>query len=118
LTTWSSLDHNGYGVLPIRFGGPVDPDKWGTEGRGEVLLKPEEAFPMYRTLEEFAEATGWEKNAVKVDYGIFKKAYEPTHDNKLYPVESVDLTLVEDSVAVDAGCVLPNINEGYAGAAP
>ena len=38
--------------------------------------------------------------------------------SKIYDAKDMDFRLKPGSVAVDAGCILPNINDGFAGKAP
>ena len=55
-----------------------------------------------------------------VDYDIFVDAAMPDLDDptRLYDPEDVDLRLRRGAAAIDAGVVLPNINDGYEGRAP
>ena len=74
----------------------------------------------FATLDEFFRVTGHEEHGVIVDYDIFRKVTrsDPEKTNTLYDPKDFDFRLVPGSKAVDAGCVLPNINDGYSGAAP
>jgi hypothetical protein len=74
----------------------------------------------FRTLREFSEATGQDRHSVLVDYDVFKKVTPPDRDDPriLYKPAEFDFELRPDSVAVDAGVVLPNVNDGFAGKAP
>jgi len=70
----------------------------------------------YRTLAELAAATGNEKHGVLVGLDIFASAIGwPNPDD---PVEPADLRLRAGSAAVDAGTVLPNVNDRFRGRAP
>jgi len=74
----------------------------------------------YKTLQEFSQATGQEQHGVLVDYDIFQnvKKADPEKPGEVFFAKDFDFRLVPGSKAVDAGCVLPNINDGYSGAAP
>ncbi|MBV9868800.1 MAG: right-handed parallel beta-helix repeat-containing protein [Abitibacteriaceae bacterium] len=101
----TSLDYNGYGQTddPTRF------IKWSADG-GKTWGK-------YATLAEFHTATGHEAHGVVVNYNDFLKAAPPTA-GKTYAPDAIDLRLKPNSRAVDAGVLLPNINEDFAGRAP
>ena len=74
----------------------------------------------YKTLEELCQAEGQECHGILVDYDIFQnvKKTDIEDPTKLYSAEEFDFRLKPGSVAVDAGCVLPNVNDGYTGEAP
>jgi hypothetical protein len=110
----SGMDHNGYRTNGFTNPYPI----WWklTEPR----LMPTGSLPTTEAscsnLAQFTEITGYEKHAIAIDYNIFIKA-EPA-SGKPIPLPSLDLRLREGSVAVDAGEVLPNINDDFAGKAP
>ncbi len=75
------------------------------------------------TTEEFAEKTGYQEHTVEVkDYDIFVDAREPDHvpsnEGKLYNPRTVDLRPKPRAPVVDAGCIIPGINDNYTGKAP
>ena len=74
----------------------------------------------FKTLDQYREATGQEKHSVLVDYDIFQKVTKPdmTDPQRVYNPEGFNFQLKPGSAAVDAGVVLPNINDGYTGKAP
>ncbi len=74
----------------------------------------------FATLDEFRKATGQEKHGITVDYDIFQNVGrpDPVERNTIYEAEDMDFHLVPGSAAVDAGCVLPNINDDFTGKAP
>ncbi len=76
--------------------------------------------PTFSTLEEFSEATGLEKHGIFVDgWSIFQKAGPPEGGrDDILMTDDLDLRLKEDAPVVDAGIVLPNINDDYNGDAP
>jgi hypothetical protein len=55
-----------------------------------------------------------------VDYNIFQNVRppDPTQPHKVYEVGDMDFRLKPNSVAVDAGCKLPNVNDDFTGQAP
>jgi hypothetical protein len=77
----------------------------------------------YRTLKEFSRATGLEEHAVTFqDYDIFQDAREATYadsnEDPLVDPDEVDLAPADGSPLIDAGVVIPNVNEDYEGDAP
>ncbi len=74
----------------------------------------------FATLAEYARATGQDNNSIIVDYDIFQKVVpvDPKHISRVYKREELDFRLKPDAAAVDAGCILPNINDGFTGKAP
>lgn len=99
----SRMDYNGY-----RGGEVKDPISW---------MSGREDRRFYPTLAEFAKATGYETHGRMVDFSIFQNA-APAELGKSYIPSEVDFRLTAANVAVDAGIPLPNINEGFSGAAP
>ncbi|MCC6465611.1 MAG: right-handed parallel beta-helix repeat-containing protein [Planctomycetes bacterium] len=83
----------------------------------------------YATLAAFRTATGQETHGLLVTHGVFVNAPVPTRSGTSYPfatgfgpaygVGSANLALAAGTnSAVDAGVALPNITDGFAGAAP
>ena len=70
----------------------------------------------YADLAQFASGTGWEQHGIVVDYDIFRHVGPPKGATDSLP--ALDFHLNPTSVAVDAGVVLNNITDGFAGAAP
>ena len=75
---------------------------------------------MYQSLAEYSQATGQDTHSIPVDYDIFMNVKKPDPNNliKIYKAEELDFRLRPDSAAVDAGCILHNINDGFAGRLP
>ncbi len=117
-TTYSTLDYNGFrnkerdGPKYI-WRAPADRSLNHID-RGE--LKEIQA----ETLEEYTSETGYEEHGVELDYDIFEKVTppDPARSGHVYPREGYDFRLKGSSAAVDAGCILPNITDGYRGKAP
>lgn len=103
ITPYTSLDYNGYRRSddPERFFKWFDGKTWGR----------------YPTLKEFTRATGHERHGIKVDYNAFVKASPPEEGKTAQPAD-LDLRLRPGGPPVDAGCALPNVNDGFAGKAP
>lgn len=74
----------------------------------------------FKTLKEFSEATGQDRHSILVDYDVFKKVTPPDANDPriLYNPSDFDFELRPESVAVDAGVRLPNVNDGFTGKAP
>ncbi len=98
----TTLDYNGWRRAdPVRF------IKW-YDGASEQR---------YPTLAAFAETTGHERHGVLVDYDIFIRASAPKEGTTIRP-EDVDLSLKPGAAAVDAGALLPTVNDGFTGSSP
>jgi len=116
-TNYSSSDYNGFRPNPgseAAFGWESPPF--------DVLADftaPRETRS-FATLDEYARATGQDAHSVLVDYDVFQGAAmpDPEDPTRLYRPADVDLRLCEGGAAVDAGLVLPNVNDGFAGGAP
>jgi len=102
ITPYSTLDYNGY-----RRNGP---------GRF-ILWYDGKKQSSYETLAEFTAGAGHEAHGVIVDYDTFVEARPPKRGVSNRPSQW-DLSLTSAAAAVDRGCVLPNVNDGYKGAAP
>jgi len=70
----------------------------------------------YRTMKEFVEGTGQMKHAVLVDWDVFAENAKPAGYHQLDKPNP--LQLKPGSAAVDAGIVMPGINDGFNGKAP
>jgi hypothetical protein len=113
----NDADYDGFRPNP----GKDDAFEWNTPPEG--VLHAYDKPPVtrkFKTLAEMAAATGQEKHGVLVDYGSFQRVTPPdTKDaQRVYDSADYDFRLKPDSPAVDAGEVLPNITDGFAGKAP
>lgn len=117
-TNYSTLDYNGYrkknnnqGNYRLRY--PLH-DSLNQGDDKELTMSN------FKTLEEFRTKTGFEQHGVELDVNIFEQVKLPDAKNKglIYPVKGYDFRLKAGSKAIDAGCILPNITDGYTGKAP
>jgi hypothetical protein len=116
-TSYSTADYDGFrpnegSDLQFAWNSPA----------GEVARdykNPREARA-FKTLEDLCKATGQECHGIVVDYDIFEnvKKLDPAEFSKIYRADDFDFRLKQNAVAVDAGCILPNVNDGFLGKAP
>ncbi len=112
-----STDYNGY-----RPNKDVK-DQYGFLGPkpGQRLYEPKkEDWQSFPTLAAFRQATGQEAHSIEVDFDIFEKLSPPDPAKRHAVYHSMDLNfrLKPNSKAVDAGQVIPTVNEDFAGKAP
>ena len=83
-------------------------------------LAPGAALTSYATLAEFQKATGQESHGVELDFDIFESLAPPDPSRRYHGYHSMDLNfhLKSASKAIDAGQLLPTINDGFTGKAP
>jgi hypothetical protein len=117
-TSYSSLDYNGY--RPNRTGEPQF--LWVAPAAGVVrdfTISRQDLRP-YATFDEFRRATGQERHGILVDYDVFRNVRRPDPDrpHAVYPIGDTDFRLRSGSAPVDAGVLLPNVNDDYVGRAP
>jgi hypothetical protein len=123
-TSYSSSDYNGFRPNP-----GTESFQWSSPPAGAqaVRLDPIAATKLearkFATLEAYAQATGQDQHSVLVDYDIFVKvprldAKDLATVQRLYTAEDLDFGLKPGSAAVDRGVVLPNVTDGFTGAAP
>jgi hypothetical protein len=72
----------------------------------------------YKTLADYAQSTGQDKHSIIVNHEIFQKVLPVSDVTKIYKYEDLDFRLKPDAPAVDAGCILANVNDGFTGEAP
>ncbi len=74
----------------------------------------------FATLKELTAATGQEQHGIEVDYDIFENLAPPTATDRHKVYHSMDLNfkLKPNSKAVDAGVLIPTVNDNFAGKAP
>jgi hypothetical protein len=117
-SNYTSSDYNGFRPAPdaeYSFGWnspPFDKQK-DYKNPGEKRK--------YKTLAEYSSATGQDEHSILVDYDIFERVNPPVYPNeitKIFNADNMDFRLKPDSAAVDAACILPNVNNGFSGDAP
>jgi hypothetical protein len=118
-TAYTSLDYNGY--RPNRSGRPQY--VWKSPAAGTLRdynLQGTGGYQEFATLAEFVRATGQEQHGREVDYDVFVNVRppDPKRPHAIYESRDHDFRLRPGSRAVDAGCKLPNINDGFGGSAP
>jgi hypothetical protein len=94
---------------------------WFAPDPGKTAYERSDAeLRSFATLAEFRQATGQEAHGVEVDYDIFEDLSPPDPARRHHVYHSMDLNfrLKEASKAVDAGVVLPTINDDFTGEAP
>ncbi|MCD6307722.1 MAG: hypothetical protein J7M24_01855, partial [Candidatus Latescibacteria bacterium] len=119
-TSSTSFDYNGYRpnrTADDNFLWRSPPDDTHRDFSSEFSRLRLDAYP---SLESFRNATGQEAHGVVVDYDIFTQVGKPDPGDpgRLYDPAALDFTLKDGSAAVDAGCLLPTINDGFTGDAP
>jgi hypothetical protein len=74
---------------------------------------------VYESFEGFRRGSGIERHSVLLGSSAFASGLEAPADHRdRFPLTVNDLRLAAGSEAVDAGVVLPNVNDGYEGPAP
>jgi hypothetical protein len=124
-TRYSSSDFNGFRPNPdadVSFvwtlpasGAPAEFP--GPEGAVELARRE------FGTLGAYSRATGQDTHSVLVDYDVFRNvppldARDASTLQRLYRARDLDFGLEPRSVAVDSGTAIPNVTDGFTGAAP
>lgn len=83
-------------------------------------LAPASEWRSFSTLAEFQKATGQEAHGMEVDYDIFENLAppDPAQRHRVYHSMDLNFRLKANSKAIDAGLVLPTINDNFTGKAP
>lgn len=140
---YSTSDYNGYAPSDgakanFRWTAPADGGPVWTHGQaGEVRefrtsenvraaaqrgarTVPVRPSREHQLLDAFSRATGLERNSRLVDWSLFVRVPrpDPQAPTKIYSPASIDFSLRDGASAIDAGIVLPNVNDGFVGAAP
>jgi hypothetical protein len=117
-TTYSSMDYNGYG----KKNSDKTSYRWRYPAHDSLNHVDEKQlkFSEFITLKEFRKSTGFERHGIEVDNSVFMNVPMPDATTKghIYQIEGYDFRLKPKSKAVDAGVVLPNINDDFTGKAP
>jgi hypothetical protein len=124
-TSYTSSDYNGFRPNP----GAETSFAWNAPARGALAdfpgpnHTPAMEQRQFKTLADYSQATGQDKNSILVDYDIFMNVprldAQKTEDvQKLYRAEDFDFRLKAGAAAIDRGIALPNVTDGFAGRAP
>ena len=83
-------------------------------------LAPASDWRSFATLAEFQKATGQETHGIEIDYDIFENLVppDPAQRHRVYHSMDLNFRLKANSKAIDAGLVLPTINDNFTGKAP
>jgi hypothetical protein len=112
-----SSDYNGY--RPNK--GVAQQYVWLAPFAGQQLYEPKPAdWKSYATLAEFRAATGQEAHGLELDFDIFENlaAPDPAKRHAVYHAMDLNFRLKPGSKAVDAGVLIPTINDDFTGRAP
>jgi hypothetical protein len=124
-TQYTSSDYNGFRPNPAA----ETAFRWSAPPKGMVAdynrlgHTAELEARAFATLEEFAAATGQDRNSVLVDYDVFMNvppldAQDAATVQRLYDAADLDFRLRPGAAAVDRGTVLAGVTDGFAGRAP
>jgi hypothetical protein len=131
-TNYSSSDYNGFRPndgaefsfewstppLTMRANFPGEPGTLSTQAQSQVEVKFRERR-RFKTLKEYAQASGQDGHSVHVDYDVFVAVTPPGPDPRtLYKPADFDFQLRPGSAAVDAAVRLPGVNDDFTGRAP
>jgi len=112
-----SSDYNGY--RPNK--GVEEQYRWLAPKPGETTYESDRSeTKSYPTLEAFRAATGQEEHGIEVDFDIFQDLVppDPAKRHQMYHAMDLNFQLEPGSKAVDAGDVIPTVNEDFTGSAP
>jgi len=116
-TNYTSSDYNGFMPNPSA----AYSFQWKSPPFGTLVdyVNPRETR-QFGTLAEYSSATGQDKHSKLVNYDIFVNVTQRPESNysQLYNFEAFDFRLKSASAAVDAGVILPNVNDDFIGIAP
>lgn len=123
IMTWAnatdaySSDYNGF--RPNR--GVAQQYAWLAPKASQRLYEPESGdWKNFATLTEFHAATAQEKHGIEVDFDCFERvsAPDPAGRHAVYHSADLDFRLKPGSRAVDAGELIPTVNDNFTGRAP
>ena len=86
-----------------------------------LLYQPAAAdWKTFATLAELRAATGQETHGMEVDFDIFESLQPPDPSKRfaIYHATDLNFRLKPDAAVIDAGVLLPTINDDFAGRAP
>ncbi len=124
-TNYTSSDYNGFFSYP----GKENVFEWNTPP-ADVLAdypgpdkRPFFEQRSFSTLNDYSQGTGQDQHSIMVDYSVFRSvpmlnAQDIAKLQNVYEADGLDFRLESGSAAVDSGVHLPNVNDGFGGAAP
>jgi hypothetical protein len=89
--------------------------------KGQRNYEPSaEDWQAFSSLEAFRKTTGQEQHSLDVDFDVFEQlaAPNPANEYAVYHAMDLNFKLKESGRAVDAGVVIPTVNEDHSGRAP
>lgn len=115
MTTYSSSDYNGFGVPPS-----VQTTFAWSEPQKAADFSGPRLRRTFKTLADYSAATKRDNHSIVVGYEDLNNVSAPDASqlDRLYAPDDFDFRLSQGSRAVDAGELLPNINDGHSGNAP
>ena len=123
IMTWAnatetfSSDYNGF--RPNK--NVTEQYSWLGPQAGPRLYEPKpEDWKSFATLAEFRTATQQETHGIEIDFDAFEELAppDPTQRHAVYHSTDLNFRLKPASKAVDAGVVIPTVNDGFQGRAP
>lgn len=112
-----SSDYNGFRPNP----GVEAQYRWLAPKDGRLMYEPRQGDrTSYATLEALRAATGQEMHGIEVDFDIFEDMTppDPSKRHAVYHATDLNFRLNPRGKAVDAGVVIPTVNDGFEGQAP
>ena len=94
---------------------------WLGPKAGQRLYEPKPGdWQTFATLAEFRSTTMQEMHGIEVDFDCFEHMVppDPTSRHAVYHAMDLNFRLKPTSKAVDAGVVIPTVNDGFVGRAP
>ena len=116
-TNYSTSDYNGFRPNPD----VANAFEWTSPAFGVAAdYQGKLVTRNFKSLKEYSGATKQDQHSVLVDYDIFVNAKIPDKSDpqRFYNPEDFDFRLKPGSAAVDAGILLPTINDDFTGKAP
>jgi hypothetical protein len=108
-TNYSSSDYNGFRPNA----GAANSFGWSSPEFGTLVSYDALVRRQFADLESYSEATGNDTHSVLIDYSDFVNVPPLNRENPwtLHDPADVDFTLRRGSAAIDAGVVLPGVND-------
>ncbi|MDP2142197.1 MAG: hypothetical protein Q8L20_15420 [Gammaproteobacteria bacterium] len=124
-TNYSSSDYNGFFAAsdspsPFTWNSPPMSVLADYPGPGKT---PQLESRTFSSLAEYSQATGQDRNSIMLDYSVFRNvpmldSSDAANLQNVYDASDFDFGLVPGSAPVDKGVHLPNVTDGFSGAAP